>query len=140
MGVANFEGIEGPLHEVEAAGDGVVALGEFEPAAYTGVAVLRQHGQHMRVEIGFAVAVAGQRHGKTDESFALECADHLAADALRDYEDAAGDDVAGAIAPDFDLEHATALELFESGEWLDVNGVLRTVVHVVDGVLTAFLA
>src|SRR5258708_3970440 len=117
MGVADLQRIEGPLHQIEASGDGVVALGELEAAADAGVAVLGQDGQHVRVEVGFAVTVAGQRHGETDQGVAIECSDYLAADALRHYKDTPGDDVAIAVAPDFDLENDAALEVFEGGEW-----------------------
>ena len=49
IGVLEFERIEGPLDHVEAAGEGVFALGEFEHAACAGIAILGEHAQHVAV-------------------------------------------------------------------------------------------
>ena len=49
MGVTDLQWVEGPLHQMKAANDRVVALREFEAAAYAQVAVLREYGKHVRV-------------------------------------------------------------------------------------------
>src|SRR5271168_1991707 len=140
MGVTNLQRVEGPLHQIEAAGDGVVALGELEATANAGVAVLRQDGEHVRVEVGFAVPVAGQRHGETYQGVAVECPDHLAANALRHHEDTPWDDVAVAVAPDLKLQNDATLKVFEAGKGLDANVGLRAGFHGLGGSLAAFLA
>ena len=90
MGVSDLQRVEGPLHEIEAAGDSVVALGELEAAANARIAVVRQDGKHVRVEVWAAVTVAGQRHGEAYQGVLVEGTDDLAADALCDDEGHAG--------------------------------------------------
>ena len=140
MGVADLQRIEGPLHQTEAAGDGVVALSQLEAASDAEVAVLRQYGEHVRVQIGLAVAVAGQRHGETYESVSIEGADDLATDALRHDEDTPRDDVAIAVTPNFKLQDDATLEVFEAGQRLDVDLSVRACVHDLVGSLAAFFA
>ena len=106
----------------------------------TGVAVLGEDGKHVGVKIGLAVAVAGQGHGESDEGIAVERSQHLAADTLRNDEDAAGDDIAVAVAPDFELEDDATLEVLEGSEGLDVDGWLRAGVHDLVGSVVAFFA
>ena len=121
MGVFDLQRIEGPFHQVEAPGEGIVALGELQTTAQTRVAVLRQHRQHVRVQIGLAVAVAGERHGETDHRVAVEGPDHLAADALGHNKDAPGNEIAVAVAPDLELQDNAALEVLQGGEMADLD-------------------
>jgi hypothetical protein len=101
---------------------------------------LRLDGEHVGVEIRFAIAVAGQRHGETDQRISVEGSDHLAANALRDHEDAPGDDVAVAIAPNLKLQDDASLKVFECRKGLDMNGGLRVRAHGLGGSLAAFFA
>src|ERR1700679_3216793 len=140
MGVADLERIEGPLHQIEPAGDRVVALGQFESASDTQVAVLREYSKHVRVQVRVSISVAWQRHGETYESLSVERADNLAADALRYDKDTSGDDVAVAITPNFRLQNDATLEVFEAGERLDMDFGLRAFTHDVGGSLAAFFA
>jgi hypothetical protein len=140
VGVPDFQGIEGPLHEIEATGDGVVALGELETTADAEVAILRKDGEHVRVEVGFAVAVARQGHGEAYDGVSVEGSKNLTADPLRDHEDASWDDVAIAVTPDFELEDDTALKVLEAGEGLDVDSSLGGGVHDLVGSATTFFA
>ena len=79
----------------------------------------------MRVEVRPAIAVARQRHGETNQGVAVERADDLAADALRDDEDTARDDIAVAITPDLELQDDATLEVFEGGKGLNADVGLR---------------
>src|SRR5258708_39585087 len=106
MGVADLQRVEGPFHQIEAPGYGVVALGELETAADAGVAVLGQNGQHVRVEVRLAVAIARQRHGETNQVITGKRSYDLAADALRHHKDTAGDGSAVPLSPHFDLRGA----------------------------------
>ncbi len=93
------------------------------------VAILRQYSQHVRVQVGFTVAIAGQRHGETNDGVAVEGSDNLAADALGDHEDAARNDVAVAVAPDLKLQDDATLKVVQGGQGLDVDcrsGCLRS--------------
>jgi hypothetical protein len=114
---------------MEAAGDGVVALGEFEAAAYPLVPVLRQDCEHVGVEVRPAVADAGQRHGETNLGVSVKRADYLAADALGHDKDTPGNDVAVAVSPDFELKDDATLELFECLEGFDSDGCMGACVH-----------
>ena len=71
-------------------GDSVVALGELEAAANASIAILRQDGEHMGVEVWQACTVAGQRHGEAYQGVLVEGPDDLAADALCDERRHAG--------------------------------------------------
>ena len=78
--------------------------------------------------------------GDDTRSDAVDGSQHLASDALGDDEDAAGDDVAVAVAPDFELEDDAALKVFEAGEGLDVDDWLLAGVHDLLGSAAAFFA
>ena len=82
MGVSDLERIEGPLHQIEPAGDCVVPLGQLEAAPDAQVSVLREYGEHVRVKVRAAVAIAWQRHGETYEGLAVERAYYLTAERL----------------------------------------------------------
>jgi hypothetical protein len=140
VGVSDLQRVEGPLHEIEASGDSVVALGELEAAANARVAVLRQYGEHVRVEVWEALTVTRQRHGEAYQCVLMKGTDNLAPNALSNYEDTPRDDVAVAITPDFELKDDAPFKVFEAGKGLNLNVVLRACVHDDVGSLAAFLA
>ena len=65
------------------------------------------------MQVGFTVAIAGQRHGETNHCFAIEGSDDLSADALGDEKDSTGNDVSIAVTPDLELENDASLKLFQ---------------------------
>ena len=69
IGVLDFERIKSPLDELNATRHGVFTLPEFQTAPDSEVAILRQHAQHMAVQIGLAARLqAGNGHAKCDQT------------------------------------------------------------------------
>ena len=92
VGVLGFEGVEGPLDEVDAGGEGEFALAELEEAADAGVAVAVDDAHHLAVEKGPAAGFgAGDGDGEADHAVAVEGAEDLAADFGGDDEEADGE-------------------------------------------------
>src|ERR1035441_2545537 len=111
MRVLDLQRVERPLHQVEAAGQRIVALRQLQPSSQPGVAILRQHRQHVRVQVRLAGATAGQRHGETHHRIPVQGPDPLAADAVRHDEDALWDQVPITVTPDRELYLDAALEV-----------------------------
>src|SRR5260370_161800 len=54
IGVLDIERIEGPLDQIDAAGERRLALGEFKEPASARVAIFLQHTQHVAVQVNLA--------------------------------------------------------------------------------------
>src|SRR5665213_69345 len=93
---------------------------------------MQEDGEHVRVEIGMTIAEAGQRHSEADDGVSVKGANHLAADVLRNHEDAARDDIPVAVAPGLQLQHNTALEVFEGGKRRDADIAMWACTHSSD--------
>jgi hypothetical protein len=52
--ILEFEGIERPLDEIDAAFQRVLSLKKFQAASYAAVAKFGEDGGHVRVEVGLA--------------------------------------------------------------------------------------
>jgi len=77
MGVFCFEWIESPFDETNAAAEGVLALEEFELAADAAIAIGRQNGGHVGMEIGSVIVKADEGFGEADHEVAIEGAEDL---------------------------------------------------------------
>jgi len=98
--VADFEGIEGPLDETDAAGEGFFALEEFEEAADFAIAVGFEDGGHVGVEVGRESMEANDGHGEADHEVAIEGANDLAAGLVGNDEHRVGGGFEVGFAPD----------------------------------------
>ena len=58
MSIFDFEGIERPFDESDAALQGVLALKKFQAAAHAAVAVIGEDGGHVRMEKRLAASAA----------------------------------------------------------------------------------
>ena len=81
--VLDLGGVEGPFHEVEAAGECIVALSEFECAGDAAIAKFWDDADHVRVEVRVAIAEGWQCHREAygGRFLTQECAHDLPADA-----------------------------------------------------------
>src|SRR5262249_48116604 len=71
VGVLDFERIEGPLDEVDVPVESFVSLRELELASYSAIAVLRQHAQHVAVQIALRTGLQTRDgEAKADHPFA----------------------------------------------------------------------
>src|SRR3989441_7955457 len=86
--IFDFQRIKGPLDQLETARDGVLALKQLDAAAKPGIAVPLANRQHVRMQIRVAAPGPGDGKGESDDFFAVEGADDLSTDFLRDYEHA----------------------------------------------------
>lgn len=92
VGVFEFEGIEGPLDEVDAQFESEFALAEFQHAADAGVAIPVDDAHHLTMEEGVAAGFnAGDGDEEGDHAVAIEGAEDLAADLGGDDEEADGE-------------------------------------------------
>src|SRR5207248_11325134 len=79
VGVLDFERVEGPLDELDSAGDRVFALADLQASSHAQIPVFGKHAQHVTVQV---ITGAGfdARDGETerDHSAAVVCAESLA--------------------------------------------------------------
>src|SRR5580692_2327557 len=86
MRVLNVERIEGPLDQIDTARQGIVPLAKLELAANARIAILRQHTQHVAVQIDLpSLLQTGNRDTESDHAIAIECAQQLATDFRRHH-------------------------------------------------------
>ena len=103
--VLQFERIERPLNESDAAAHRFLALPEFEHSADTVVLICREHAHHVAVQIRPAAGLdSGNRKEKADHAGAVVCPEDLAADFGRYDEQADGQQFEFAEAPDLFLQ------------------------------------
>src|ERR1700676_2614895 len=124
MGVAGFQGVEGPFDETNAPAEGFIALEELQEPADAAVTVRGDDRSHVRVEVGRSVAYAGQGQGEADHLVARESTQHLTAGLLSDDESDIGFNFQVAFAPDFALDFDAAVAIGERGGFthLDLGG------------------
>src|SRR5260370_15291647 len=106
--VANFEGIERPLHETDSAAQGFGALKELQHAANAAVAVFAAHTGHVGMQVGNAVTQANNRERVAHQTVAGKCAQHFPAGMRGHYKHRSRLDFQVGFSPNLALEiHAT---------------------------------
>jgi len=98
-------------------------------AADAAIAVVGEDAGHVGVEIGGAVADADEGHGEADHFVVIESAEDLAAGLVGDDEGDVGFGFEVGFGPDGALESDAAVEVWEGGEFanLDCGGHGRRV-------------
>src|ERR1035438_9710895 len=75
--VLDFERIESPLNQIDAARERLVALGQFQPLSNFSVPVLRENSQHVAVQITLAAGFQTRyRQTKSDHALAVKSSEH----------------------------------------------------------------
>jgi len=110
-----FERVEGPLDEMDTSTKGVFPLGEFKLAANVAIAMAREDGGHVGVEIRGVIVESDQSLGETDHFVAFESAKDLATGVV-------GDDVG-------DVRFGVEFSVHPDG-----SGDLDATVKVIEGV------
>lgn len=110
MSVFDFQGIESPFDETDAAAEGVFALEEFEETSDVAIAMRRENAGHVRVEIGSVIVKADDSFGKADEGVAIEGAKDLAARVIGDDKGDVGFGLEFTVGPDFASDLNAAME------------------------------
>lgn len=83
----------------------------------------------MRVEIGVAVAISRQSHGKTHDGVPIKRTEDLTADTLSYQKNSAGNQIAIAVSPDLELQNNAAFKLLERRQWSNLNSRFVVCVH-----------
>src|SRR5271165_5490499 len=68
MGIAQFEGIEGPFNERDAVREGVLALKKFQLAADAAILIRGIDGGHVGVKKNIFPVTAGDGHGEANQA------------------------------------------------------------------------
>src|SRR6266849_3378296 len=111
--IAQLERIKSPLNQPYPAAQSLLALEQFQHAAYAAVAVIGLHAGHVGMEVGHAIAKSDHCQGIAHQTAAIEHAEHLAAAVGRDDEHRGGFHFQVRFAPDFTLEVHTLMKLLE---------------------------
>src|SRR5581483_5199754 len=120
--VLDFQGVEGPLHQFEAASDGIFALKQLQTAAQPGIAMVFSHRQHVRVEEGMSIAKTRDCERKTDQVLIAKRAHDLASDLFSDDEQAQRNELDISEAPYFFLQRHTGVHLRQGLAFTKRNG------------------
>ncbi len=112
--VLRLQRIEGPVHDVDAEPEQLVALESLEPRADAAVAELGADGEHVRPVDEPAGLDPGQSEDEADHAaIGVEGAGGHAAHLLRRPEDGRRDQLAEVLAPDGFLERHAQLRLLD---------------------------
>ncbi len=122
IGVLQLQGIESPLHQIGAPGQGVFPLLELQLPPQALVPVVWQHGQHVRVQVEAAFAVAGKAEQEADHLLTVERAKDLPAAAGGHHHDFLGHQLRLGKPPDqlLQLDAPVVLLQIVAGANLDV--------------------
>src|SRR5215472_10889093 len=93
MGILDLERIEGPLHQVKASLQRVIALSQLHAAPQSVIAPGILHRQHVGVQVSATGTRPGNRESKTDQIRAVESSNDLTADLLADDKEPQGNQV-----------------------------------------------
>ena len=89
--VLEFQRIEGPLDQRDAARQGILTLPELQAAAHLRVAILRQHAQHVTVQVRVPVRLnARNGEAEADHPRAIVGAENMAAHFARHHQKSQG--------------------------------------------------
>ncbi len=110
--VLQIERIEGPFNQADTAGERILALEKLEAAADAGIAVFRQHAQHVAVQVRRRTGLdAGDGEAESDQAVAVVSAENVAAHFVEHHQKSHGQQVDRIEAPDLflQLDHAGEL-------------------------------
>ncbi len=122
MSVASFERVEGPFDEANVAGEGFVALKEFEHAADAAIAMGGEDAGHVGMEIAGGAADACHGETEADHGIAIEGANDVAAGLVGDDESDVRFDLEVGFAPDGFLDLDATVEVVEESAFADGDG------------------
>ncbi len=112
--VFDLQRIEGPFDQLDVAVQRPLALFEFKAAADAGVAIVRQHAQHVAMNVILAAGFeAGNAKAEGDHFVFGESAKDLAADFIGHDEQALREKFDIVIAPDLALQAHDGAEVFQ---------------------------
>src|SRR5262249_10219152 len=111
--VFDFEGIEGPLHQMDAIAETLLALRELEGAAYAAIAVFGVVGEIVGANRGRAAVESGEVERKANQPAVIKSAQDMSASFAGDNEDRRRDHVGIGIAPDLALQVEAGVEFRE---------------------------
>jgi hypothetical protein len=117
--VFGLEGIERPLDETNATAEGVFALKEFELTADAAIAMGRENGGHVGMEIGGVIVKPDEGFAEADHEVTIESAENLATGVVGDDVGDVGFGVEFGVGPNFAGDLNATVEFVERVERTD---------------------
>ena len=121
MCVLGFEWVEGPLDEAEATPESIVPLKQFQLAADAAIAVGREDGGHVRVEIRSVIVQTDEGFRKSDHGVAIKCPEDLPSGMVGDDICDMGFGIQFCITPNFAGDLNTTMKFLERMERTNSN-------------------